>query len=68
MTYRTRLSTTLLLVAAPLTGFAHPGHFDFAPIAHDIAHAMPYVLLAIAGVLVAQRLVRTIRARSRRGK
>jgi hypothetical protein len=68
MTYFTRLSVTLGLLAAPLVGFAHPGHFDFAPIAHDMAHAMPYVLMAIAGVLVAQRVFRVLRAKSRRDR
>jgi hypothetical protein len=66
MTYFTRLSVTLGLLAAPVVGFTHPGHFDFAPIAHDMAHGMPYVLLSVAGVLVAQRVFHVIRAKSRR--
>jgi hypothetical protein len=68
MTYRFCLYTALGLATIPAAATAHPGHFDFAPLAHDFAHALPYVFLAAGAVFAAQRLHRSIRAKRRRDR
>jgi hypothetical protein len=67
MTYRFCLYTALCL-AVPTAATAHPGHFDFAPLAHNFAHGLPYVLLAVGAVFAAQRLHRSIRAKRRQDR
>jgi len=55
------LANALLLVALPVVGFAHPGHFDGAPLAHEATHAMPYVLMLVAGCILVARRIRHLR-------
>ena len=56
----------LSLLSAPSIGSAHPGHFDNAALAHELAHAMPYLLLSIAVGAFALRQLGKMRAKNNR--
>lgn len=62
-----RTVNTLALVLLPATSFAHPGHLDGAPLAHELTHGYSYVLISLAaGVLTVQSVSHLLRARASR--
>jgi hypothetical protein len=65
--FRFRIAPIAALLLAPLTVFAHPGHFDDAPFAHALSHGIVYAVGIIgAGLAISQSYDRLLRAISNR--